>query len=537
MSFRFQFRRGTTAERNAANPILAAGEPAVVLDSGQPAELVLGDGVTAMADLRAAVWDDDARLTAAATAVQPAALAAVADAIPTAPDDIGAATAAQGAKADTAVQPTAYDANTILAATTDNTPAALAVPAASLVGRAASGNIAALAPDAARLAIQSPWWLKAFDPIPAQLCSAAVTLQKDATVFVPFTATTDMVVTGITMVSQAATTGSPTSVRFGLYHLGSTPFVTVASPTSPPVTAWLLARTASDTSIFSVADTTYTRSFDSTGGYATSVRLVQGERYAVAYQILGGTMGTIPGPPAYRYTLPRGALTGCLMSAVSQNPPPDGFYGTLGGNVLAGSYNGAFFSQIDVNPASTQARPKRTAVIGDSIPAYSSWLGWGNAQGGAKVYYAYANSIGGATIPTVISGELAAVSTIRPEVVIFHAGVNDIGVEGPTTATMQARYTAAFDALLAIPGVTTVIVCTPPPSTSITGGKITTLSEIRAWLLALGRPGVIVADTGMAMSTGDGTTSDAAKRVDGVHPNAAGMQAMGNALDDVLATL
>ena len=72
MSFRFQFRRGTTAERDASNPILAAGEPAVVLDSGQPAELVLGDGVTAMADLRAAVWDDDARLALADTAVQPA---------------------------------------------------------------------------------------------------------------------------------------------------------------------------------------------------------------------------------------------------------------------------------------------------------------------------------------------------------------------------------------------------------------------------------------------------------------------------------
>jgi hypothetical protein len=71
VSFRFQFRRGTTAERNASNPVLAAGEPAVVLDSGQPAELVLGDGVTAMADLRAAVWDDDARLALAATATQP----------------------------------------------------------------------------------------------------------------------------------------------------------------------------------------------------------------------------------------------------------------------------------------------------------------------------------------------------------------------------------------------------------------------------------------------------------------------------------
>jgi len=58
---------------------LAAGEPAVVLDSGQPAELVLGDGVTAMADLRRAVWGDDARLAAADTAVQPADLDDVID--------------------------------------------------------------------------------------------------------------------------------------------------------------------------------------------------------------------------------------------------------------------------------------------------------------------------------------------------------------------------------------------------------------------------------------------------------------------------
>jgi len=79
VSFRFQFRRGTTAERDAANPVLAAGEPAVVLDSGQPAELVLGDGVTAMADLRRAAWGDDTRLALAGTAVQPAGVAAYAD--------------------------------------------------------------------------------------------------------------------------------------------------------------------------------------------------------------------------------------------------------------------------------------------------------------------------------------------------------------------------------------------------------------------------------------------------------------------------
>jgi len=97
VSFRFQFRRGTAAERDAANPVLAAGEPAVVLDSGQPAELVLGDGVTAMADLRRAVWGDDARLTLADTATQPGDLGTAAAA------DVGDfATAAQGAKADAA---------------------------------------------------------------------------------------------------------------------------------------------------------------------------------------------------------------------------------------------------------------------------------------------------------------------------------------------------------------------------------------------------------------------------------------------------
>ena len=111
MSFRFQFRRGTTAERDASNPILAAGEPAVVLDSGQPAELVLGDGVTAMADLRAAVWDDDTRLALAGTATQPGDLGTAAAA------DVGDfGTAAQGAKADTAVQPAALDAIPALAA-------------------------------------------------------------------------------------------------------------------------------------------------------------------------------------------------------------------------------------------------------------------------------------------------------------------------------------------------------------------------------------------------------------------------------------
>lgn len=49
-----------------------------------------------------------------------------------------------------AVMASDYDANTILAATTDNTPAALTVAASRIVGRAASGGIAALTATQAR---------------------------------------------------------------------------------------------------------------------------------------------------------------------------------------------------------------------------------------------------------------------------------------------------------------------------------------------------------------------------------------------------
>lgn len=54
------------------------------------------------------------------------------------------ASAAQGILAESAMQPTIYDAHTILRATSDNTPAALTVAEQTLVGRITAGNITAL---------------------------------------------------------------------------------------------------------------------------------------------------------------------------------------------------------------------------------------------------------------------------------------------------------------------------------------------------------------------------------------------------------
>lgn len=65
------------------------------------------------------------------------------------------ATAAQGTLADGAVQESDYNAQTVLAATADNTPAALTVGEQTLVGRITGGNIAALTATQARTIVTS----------------------------------------------------------------------------------------------------------------------------------------------------------------------------------------------------------------------------------------------------------------------------------------------------------------------------------------------------------------------------------------------
>lgn len=90
-----------------------------------------------------------------------------------------------------------------------------------------------------------------------------------------FTPTQNLTVTQITFVGGSASSGL-TLARFGLY-----------SETT------LLARTANDTTIFNTANTNYTRSFDTAGGYPSSVNLVAGTRYAVGVIQVGTTPGQI----------------------------------------------------------------------------------------------------------------------------------------------------------------------------------------------------------------------------------------------------
>ena len=96
-----------------------------------------------------------------------------------------------------------------------------------------------------------------------------------------FTPTQNMTVTQITYVGAAASSGL-TLARFGLY-----------SETT------LLARTASDTTLFNTANTVYTRSFDTAGGYPSSYNLIAGTRYAVGIIQVGGTLGQLRGAKSF----------------------------------------------------------------------------------------------------------------------------------------------------------------------------------------------------------------------------------------------
>jgi hypothetical protein len=109
-----------------------------------------------------------------------------------------------------------------------------------------------------------------------------------------FTPTVNMTISQISMASANIAQAGSTLTRFGLYTFDET-------------TATLVARTASDTTIFNSVSTVYTRSFNTTGGYPATYDLVAGTRYAFAYIIVGAT--TMPQVTGMVTSSPISALT------------------------------------------------------------------------------------------------------------------------------------------------------------------------------------------------------------------------------------
>jgi hypothetical protein len=91
-----------------------------------------------------------------------------------------------------------------------------------------------------------------------------------------FTPTVNMTISQISMATSNIAQVGSTLTRFGLYTFDGT-------------TATLVARTASDTTIFSSTSTVYTRSFSTTGGFPATYDLIAGTRYGFGYIIVGAT--------------------------------------------------------------------------------------------------------------------------------------------------------------------------------------------------------------------------------------------------------
>jgi hypothetical protein len=85
-------------------------------------------------------------------------------------------------------------------------------------------------------------------------------------------------VTNIGFISTAVASSGLTLCRFGIYTRSGTTFT-------------LVARTASDTTIFNVANTRFTRALDTTGGYPATYDFVAGNEYWLAFIQVGTTRG------------------------------------------------------------------------------------------------------------------------------------------------------------------------------------------------------------------------------------------------------
>jgi hypothetical protein len=116
-------------------------------------------------------------------------------------------------------------------------------------------------------------------------CAAGVTASAGQALIAFFTPTITVTVSQIAMANgTGAVAAGLTLARMGIYTY----------PTDGS-TATLVARTASDTTLFAATNTTYTRSLDNTGGYPSSYTLNAGTRYGVAYICVGTTQPQLVG--------------------------------------------------------------------------------------------------------------------------------------------------------------------------------------------------------------------------------------------------
>jgi hypothetical protein len=120
--------------------------------------------------------------------------------------------------------------------------------------------------------------------LPRNISSASLVFASGTTNFTFFTPVQGGPVSQISIASGSRASVSLTLCRIGLYTYD---FNTDECT--------LVARTASDTTLFNTINTLYTRSFNTTGGYPASYTLVAGQRYALGVIQVGTTTAFLLG--------------------------------------------------------------------------------------------------------------------------------------------------------------------------------------------------------------------------------------------------
>ncbi len=228
----------------------------------------------------------------------------------------------------------------------------------------------------------------------------------------------------------------------------------------------------------------------------------------------------------------------------------------LGLGTAATASAGAF----EVAGAAARRKPQ-IALLGDSIPGQNFDLGvtvatnfWSQAKGFltwaqvlsrqrfAPVYASPADGAfgsSGQTTTQIIAGDLAACAVSSADVVVVHAGTNDIG-GGVAPATIAANLQTIWDTLVAA-GKTVVATTILPRNNGDTATSTLTQNLRDTNRLIRSRAvtsrGVVLCDWYGALV--DATTGLASTLYfsDGVHPNMAGAGRMGAVLAPVLAGL
>lgn len=194
------------------------------------------------------------------------------------------------------------------------------------------------------------------------------------------------------------------------------------------------------------------------------------------------------------------------------------------------------------------AKPLTAVFLGDSQTDQGGqttswtnrgWWVWMQAMLGHPFTVLKNAGISGNTLTQMLARIQTDVIAYNPGWVFLFGGKNDISA-GETFATLQARYIAILDALLASPSNPKVVVVTDPPNNANDAARNLVRDQFNAWLRELPRtrPQVVaVIDANSALTDPASNQYLTGTNFDPTHPNADGAFLIGQLAANALGAL